>query len=647
MNYPHLFEPGRIGSMEVKNRIVMPALEVLGSGYNGEMSDLLIRYYEERAKAGVGLIVTAYASVDEEFCPSFEGAQLKLTHPRHISGMSRLARTIHKYDSKVWVQIYMAGRQAVPSSITGKRMVAPSSIGYSLHDQIPEAMTIEEIHAAVKKFGTAAKYLQDAGIDGVEVLAAGGYLINQFLSPYSNKRTDEYGGSYENRVRFLLEIIQEIRERCGRRFPISVRFCGDEFTEGGYGLDEGVRIAKTLEAAGVDCLSVNNANQEKRYLIIEPTTIKAGWKSYIAKTIKEAVSIPVIATDVIKMPDEAERFLTEGVMDFAAVGRANFADPEWARKAYEGRPEDIRPCIGCLYCLDQQALFCTSGCAVNTRSVREQEFPEPKRDLTGKNIAVIGAGPAGMEAAIVCAQRGAEVTVFEKHGFMGGDAELATRTPDKEVMKRLIRFYETQAKKFGIHVHLNTEGTVERVMAVNPYAVFVAVGGRTFIPPVKGVDEVSYLTADDALAEGYHVEGKKVAVVGGGMTGIEIAENYAVMGNDVTVVEMQGQLAPEANRDSKVTVLENFEKYGTKVLTSHALEELKEDRIIVENMENGEHVEIKADIIVLSLGKRPQRALGEKLKELYEKVYFVGDARQCGRIANAVHTGYQAAYVLE
>lgn len=647
MNYPHLFEPGKIGSMEVKNRIVMPALEVLGSGYNGEMSDLLIRYYEERAKAGVGLIITAYASVDEEFCPSFEGAQLKLTHPRHISGMSRLARTIHKYDSKVWVQIYMAGRQSVPSAITGKRMIAPSPVGYSLHDQIPEEMTMEEIHASVKKFGTAAKYLQDAGIDGVEVLAAGGYLINQFLSPYSNKRADEYGGSYENRVRFLLEIIQEIRSRCGKRFPISVRFCGDEFTEGGYNLEEGVRIAKTLEEAGVDCLSVNNANQEKRYLIIEPTTIKAGWKSYIAKTIKEAVSLPVIATDVIKMPEEAERFLKEGVMDFAAVGRANFADPEWAKKAYEGRPEDIRPCIGCLYCLDQQALFRTSGCAVNTRSVREQEFPEPEKNLKGKKIAVVGAGPAGMEAALVCAQRGADVTVFEKHGFIGGDAELATRTPDKEVMERLIRFYEVQAKKLGVHVCLNTEATVERVTALQPYAVFVASGGHSFIPPMKGVDQVPYLTVDDALADGYCEKDKKVVVVGGGMTGIEVAENYAAMGNDVTVVEMLDSLAPEANRDSKVTVLENFEKYGVKVMTSYALAELKEKAVAVKNMESGEIIEIPSDIVVMSLGKRPERALGEKLKELYERVYFVGDTKECGRIANAVHTGYQAAYVLE
>lgn len=356
MRYEKLFTPGKIGSLTIPNRIVYPALEILGAGFNGEMSEDLISYYEARAKAGVGLIITAYASVDEEFSQSFEGSQLKLTHARYTSAMSKLARTIHKYDTKVMVQIYQAGRQAVPTKVSGKKIVAPSPIGYSLHDQIPEEMTKAEIQRSVQKFVRAARILQDAMIDGVEILAAGGYLINQFLSPYSNQRTDEYGGSFDNRLRFLKEIITEIRQACGPNFPISVRFSADEFIEGGYGLEEGVKIAQALEVLGVDCISVNNANQERRYYIIEPTTIKSGWKSYIIKAIKEAVNIPVIATNVIKMPSQAEEYLAEGLMDFAAVGRGNFADAEWAKKAREDREEDIRPCIGCLYCLDHLIL---------------------------------------------------------------------------------------------------------------------------------------------------------------------------------------------------------------------------------------------------------------------------------------------------
>jgi 2,4-dienoyl-CoA reductase-like NADH-dependent reductase (Old Yellow Enzyme family) len=222
--------------------------------------------------------------------------------------MSKLARTFHKYDTKVMVQIYQVGRQAVPTSISGHRMIAPSAVGYSLHDQIPEEMTTAEIKKTVQKFGEAAKILQDAMIDGVEILADGGYLINQFLSPYVNKRKDSYGGIFDNRMCFLAEIIAEIRLTCGFDFPISVRFSADEFTKGGYDLVEGIKIARALEALGVDCLNINNANQENRYRIIEPTTIKSGWKSYIIRAIKEAVSIPVIATNVIKKPEQAEAY---------------------------------------------------------------------------------------------------------------------------------------------------------------------------------------------------------------------------------------------------------------------------------------------------------------------------------------------------
>lgn len=647
MKYPNLFKEGKIGNLELKNRIVYPALEILSADFNGEMAEDLITYYEERAKAGTGLIITAYANVDDEFCPSFEGAQLKLTHPRHTSGMTKLARAIHKYESKVMVQIYMAGRQAVPSAVTGKRMVAPSPIGYALHDQIPEEMTKAEIKSAVEKFGKAAKILQNAMIDGVEILAAGGYLINQFLSPYSNVRTDEYGGSFENRLRFLLEIIAEVRRVCGPRYPICVRFSADEFTEGGYGLEDGIKIALACQEAGVDCLSVNNANQECRYRIIEPTTIKAGWKSYIAKAIKDAVNIPVIATNVIKTPDQAEKFLADGIMDFAAVGRAQYADPHWTRKAYEGRPEDIKPCIGCLYCLDQTALFRRSTCAVNGTSAREREFPPIKQDLTGKNIVVVGAGPSGMEAAMVCKQRGAHVTVFEKNKYIGGSAELGARTPDKEVLKALITYYEVQAKKMDIDVRLETEATLEKIKGCNPYAVFIGAGANPLIPPIKGIDNTKYLTIAEALEEGFELHNQNIVVIGGGMTGSETAEHFAVMGNKVTLVEMQSKLAPEVSPDNLVTVIAHLRECNADILLSHKLVEISPGKVVVESMKEEKTVTIPADYIIMSLGNRPNRTLYNEVKEQFERVYAIGDTYQSGRVANAVHTGYERAYVMK
>lgn len=647
MKFTNLLKPGKIGNLKLKNRMVMPAMEILAAGFNGEMSDDLISFYEERAKAGCGLIITAYASVDDEFSQSFAGAQLKVTDPRHTAGLTKLSRALHKYDTKVMVQIYQAGRQAVPSKITGKRIVAPSAVGYSLYDQVPEEMTVEEIKRSVQKFVRSSQILKDAEIDGVEILAAGGYLINEFMSQYSNKRTDEYGGSFENRMRFITEIVEGIRNECGKNFVISVRFSADEFTEGGYNLEEGIRIAKYLESLGVDVLNVNNANQECRYYIIEPITFKSGWKSYITKAIKDAVNIPVISTNVIKKPEQAEQFLEEGIMDFAAIGRAMMADADWARKVYEDRSEDIKPCIGCLYCLDQTAKFRRSICAVNPGLARDREFSPLQKDLVGKSVVIVGAGPSGMEAAVVLAKRGCDVTIFEKNDYIGGAAELATRTPDKEVLNLFIDYYRTQLNKLGVTVMLNTFATAEMIKEINPYAVFVATGSKPLIPNIEGVSEDTIYTVEQALDKNFDVKNEKVVVIGGGMTGCEVAEDLALKGNDVTLIEMQDKLAPEVSPDNLVTVLKNLKSKNAKILLSHKMVKVAEKEVVAENISNSEVVSIPADRIILSLGGRPNEDLYNELVGQLPKVYPLGDSIKVGRIAQAVQTGFERAYVME
>lgn len=647
MNFPHLFSPGKIGNVTLKNRIVQGPTELLAAGFNGEVSEDYIRHYELCAKAGAGLIIPAYASVDDEFSQSFAGAQLKVTDRKHGTALSKLARRVHKYDAKVMIQCYMAGRQAVPTKITGKRIIAPSPLGYSWHDQIPEEMTIEDIKNTVMKFGRAAVILRDSGIDGMEVLAAGGYLINEFLSPKSNIRTDEYGGSFENRTRIVKEIVEEIRKQVGNDLMLSVRFSADEFLEGGYDLEEGIKLAKFFEEIGFDCININNSNQEKRYYIIEPVGFKTGWKTYIIKAIKAAVTIPVLSTNVIKKPEQAEEMLAEGIMDFVVFARAFMADPEWIIKAKEGRSDEIKVCIGCLYCLEQTGRYIKSICAVNPKLARLDEFPDHGKDLEGKKIIVVGAGPSGLEAAIECEERGAKVTIYEKKDFIGGSLALGAIPPDKEPLQWLVDYYNTMLKKLGIEVKLSTEVVKDQIISEKPYAVFVATGATPVILPCALPDGKRVFTVEQALGQDVKFNGEKVVVIGGGMTGLEVAEHYALMGNAVTLVEMRDKLAPEVDPDNVVTVVKHLDEAKASILMSHRLVALDADGVVVEQVNTGETLTVPADRIILSLGGRPNNALYLELAEKLENVIAIGDTSKVGRVAGAVQSGFEHAYVLE
>ena len=647
--YPHLFAPGKIGTHTIKNRIVQGPLEMQASGFNGEMSDDYIDFYEASAKNGTGLIITAYASVDEEFSQSFDGCQLRVTQNRHTGGLSKLARRIHKYDAKVIVQIYMAGRQSIPTEISGKRMVAPSPLGFSWHNQIPDEMTHDEIKGAVKKFVNAARILQNSGIDGCEVLAAGGYLINQFLSPKSNIRTDEYGGSFENRTRFVREVLEGIRAQCGPEFLLSVRFSADEFLEGGYDLDEGVKLAQLFESCGVDCININNSNQEKRYYIIEPIGMDTGWKSPIIRKIKAAVNVPVLSTNVIKTPDQAEQFLAEGdLMDFAVMARAFLADVEWAKKAREGRCNEVKPCIGCLHCLQQTAFSRRSICAVNPTVLRLDEFPERGRDLEGKRIVVVGAGPAGLEAAVELQKRGANVVVFERGSALGGALASAAKIPHKEPLQILLDYYQTMIDKYGVAIRYNTEATTESILAEKPYAVYIAAGSNsnTEIPTLKANGETIF-TMDDILRNNMTFPDTTVAVIGGGMNACELAEYLATSGSKVTQVVRKPDFSITCDPDCVVPVMEHLHEAGGEVLFLHRPVEHKDGVLVTEHSETAEKQDVPAQIVALAVGSKPADELYNALEDQVENIYRIGDANHVGRVADAVIAGFEKAYILE
>ncbi len=400
-----LFSPAKIGSLTIRNRVVMPAMETGLNSINGEATDRIIRYYEERAAGGCGLIITEITRVAQG-AGTGHPVQLQATSAGMIPGLERLAHAAHRHGAKIFCQLHHPGREG-RQMFSGEQIVGPSAIRSLANEEMPRELTTEEVGEIVGGFVMAAKMCEMAGIDGVELHGAHGYLIQQFMCEYSNQRTDKYGGSFEKRMQFPTEIIRSIRMACGEHFPVTIRINGDDFFEGGMTLDDAVQIAKHLEKVGFDAINVSAGGYAAPNESTEPISYAQGWKRHLGKAIKAAVGIPVIACDVIRKPDFAEKLLQEDNLDFVALGRAQLADPEWCNKAKAGKAEDIRPCISCLFCAEQLGTARTIKCAVNPRCAYETVYaPTMPKDGLGQRAVVIGGGPAGMQAAISLAQRG-------------------------------------------------------------------------------------------------------------------------------------------------------------------------------------------------------------------------------------------------
>ncbi len=633
MVYEKLFQRGRIGSMQLKNRIVMPAMAVGLAQPDGEANEHIIRYYEERARGGVGMIITEITRVNTESGIGTPN-QLGANHSSMVPHLERLAERVHKYGTKILLQLQHPGRENKSSIIDGRQIVAPSAVMCKVTQEMPRAMTTEECSALVKQFVMGAVLAQKAGFDGVELHAAHGYLLNEFLSPYTNKRTDRYGGSFDNRMRIMEEIITAIHYMCGPKFVISVRISADEYVEGGLRLEDTIKIARTLESFGIDCLNVSCGIYESATTIIEPASYPQGWKKHLAATIRENVHIPVIAVNNIKEPDVAEQLLEEGVCDFIGIGRASLADPEWSNKAREGRADEINKCIGCLYCFKTLNDGCHIKCAVNPRCGREVEYSCLKKDGDGRPVAIVGGGPAGMTAALTLKERGFAPVIFEKEAALGGQLNVAV----KPILKEKLAAYEAsmirRVEKAGIEVRLNTEATVENVKEINPAGVFLATGSTPIIPNLPGVDLPNVMTAEQVLMGEKEVKGE-VVVIGGGVTGMETAETIASRGNKVTIVEMQKGIGEGIYRSVLADYMSHFQKLGVQVMTYEKVMSIKENGVVLMKVIGSAIHEIPADTVVLSLGVKSNNDLVDTFDAAFDNVIVLGDANKPGRIAEA------------
>ena len=496
MPYPHLSSPGRIGGVTLKNRIAMTAASASLSEPDGSMTEAMLAYYEARAKGGVGLIITEMVCVDEQRGVLFP-RELNAARDENIPDFRALADRLHPYGTKVFAQLFHPGANADPK-LNPLPLVSASAGRGKKRGQAEEASR-ETIHTIVEHFGQAAHRVQQAGFDGIEIHAAHHYFLHSFLSPVTNHRTDEYGGSLEHRARILQEVVQSIRAHCGPDFPVMVRVSLEEYIgPKGYHADTGLKLCQMLESWGVDALNVSaSGTDSKGSQSVEPMPYRQGWRKHLPWLVKQTVSIPVLAVALIRDPAFAEQLLADGVLDFAASARSHLADPNWANKAFAGQEADILPCISCMACFSK---FDGEGhitCAVNPCVGRETELTPAA--VSKRVVVVVGGGPGGLYAAWISALRGHQVTLLEKGSELGGNFRIASFPTGKGQLSEAIRSLIVKCRKAGVDLRTEAEATEESLKALAPEAIILATGSTPLVLPIPGLADCGYVTAQDML----------------------------------------------------------------------------------------------------------------------------------------------------
>jgi len=635
--FEKLLSPGNIGRMTLKNRIVVPPMMRNWGTIDGAVSQQSIDHFASLAKGGVGLIITEATFVN----PGGRGwyQQLGISHDRFIPGLARLVEAIHDGGCKVAAQVHHAGRQT-NSTVLGMPPVAPSPVPIP-GQETPRELTLEECISLVEEFGQASRRAKQAGFDAVELHAAHGYLINQFLSPNINLRRDKYGGDIQGRMTFLLEIVQRVRQLCGQNYPVIVRLNADDLVDTGLKIGEAKIVAMKLQEAGVDAIHVTVGTSESA---LNPRAFGSSSTMFhprghivpLAAEIKSVVNMPVIVPGSIT-PEIGEEILEQGKADFIGMARQFLADPDLPDKLRKGKRDEIRPCIRCNeFC---RSFFTGKGtrCSVNAAVGSEG------RKLTGplkkKKVVIIGGGPAGMESARVAAVRGHDVTLFEKGDKLGGHLLEGTAPDFKEDLKQFLEWQVRQVKQMGIDLKIGSEVTADAVVKLAPDVVIVATGSSPVRPEIPGINRSNVILAADVLV-GKAAVGNRVVVAGGGAVGCEVALYLARRGNDVTVVEM----LPAVVMDVAVTrgvLTALLADAGVKVLVNHRLTEIAGSGAnCVDN--SGQKVNVEADTIVLALGMKSEPGIYEELKYKIPEIYNIGDSMLVVRVGEAVRSGYLA-----
>ena len=639
--YKKLFKKIKIKDTEIKNRLIMAPMATRFASFNGEVTERLIRYYQERAKGGVGLITVEATAVSREGIGWKNN--LSVYDDRYILGLKKLTEALHEHGAKVALEIFHTGSKA-PAAITGQQPVAPSAVCQS--DGIaPRELEVQEIKELVKKFGAAAKRAKAAGFDIVNIHMAHGYLINQFLSPLTNRRTDAYGCSTEKRARFSVEAIKEVRKQVGDDFPVFCRLTAEEgMGDVGIDVNESIKIAPILEDAGADVIDISGGAFNKPYLTEGTYSLEPGFLVYLAEAIKKVVNIPVTIVGKIKRPELAEEILQKGSADFIVLGRTLIADPFWPEKALKNREKEIVPCISCVQgCTGRLGKDLDISCTVNPGVGREGMFYN-NRLCHPKEVVVASAGVSGMYAASELAKQGHQVMLLEKKSYLGGQINLAIVPCHKaRDLKPLLDYLKSQLKMNQVDVHLNEEVTIESIQQYKPDVIVQATGAEARTIKIPVTEKMNVLSAWDVLRK-RNCPGENIAVIGGGEVGLETAEFITtVLGKKVFVFEVLSEYGKDMNLHEKNFLLQRLEDSDIEIFTQAKVMGMKGNQLHFKWGDLEEVIE-PIDTIIFSIGSQSHQ--GEIFKDLDISVYSIGDCIVPRRMFEAFHSVYMMKYKL-
>ena len=662
MKFSHLFSPITIQNMELRNRIVMTAMH-LGYTPKGEVTDQLVNFYEERARGGVGLAIVGGCPIDE-----FGGmvGMISLDQDRFIPGLKRLTSAVQGHGAKIAAQLYQAGRYTHSAMIGGRKPVSASAVRSRLTGETPRALELDEIPGVQNKFAEAAVRAVEAGFDAVEILGSAGYLISQFLSPITNLREDEYGGTFEDRMRFGIETISKVRHALGPDYPIILRIAGNDFMKGGNTNHEAKKFAAKAEKAGVDLFNVTGGWHETR---VPQLTMGVPRKAfvYLARGIRSVVSVPVLSSNRINDPNSGEEILRSGAADLVTMARGLLADPDLPKKASEGKSNLIYHCVACNQgCFDSIFQGRPATCLVNPRAGREGDL-QMKPASKAKEILVVGGGPAGMKVACTAKARGHHVILMEKTEKLGGQILLNHLIPGRGELETAAIDLIHNLHDLGVETFLEKKVTPAVVRKLSPDVVVVAAGAQPVKPEIPGIDGENVIQAWRLLEDNVEI-GDNVVVLGGNAVGLETALFLANQGTlspevlhflmvnraetfetlaslldlgskKVTVVEMSRKAGADVGLTTKWTLMGELKRLGVTILTQTRAVGITSDGLQVED-EKGIGF-IAADSIVLAAGSRPENGLVEKIGELASKIYVIGDAKKPRNVMSAIREGFE------